>query len=396
VLAAIVAIARLSEKFMRYMLLTLVSLVATNWVVPASDAGAADRNGASSQFIEVSNCGKLRCLKLNGNGPWRPKGLIIVGLAAARSSWPMLTGKFREITEGYSPQVLRAARNFGADSIRFNVAQVNLDSQSQYYDAGYAPAIEAAVSQARALGMTVLLQINDEQPPNTGRAGHPTDATSRAWQQLAGRFNSDRGVMYGLYNEPTMSGTSPTDLAEWQSGYNGVMATVRASGSKNVVVVDCPHFADDCEVEALSYLITDPANNTVYGVHPFPRGPNAHNTPRGWGQHFRDFCSSGQVLCQITAWNIYYVSPKVESCPHGSLEAYQRTMPDVMRELFDTAKSLNSGVYGWAFDYPDVIMDSRAPLTKPVGFGNFLGCEKTQAPWGGGELLKEKFNSRDW
>jgi hypothetical protein len=386
----------MSEILTRKFVLTFMLLLAANWAVPVSTDVTVDRSHSPSEVIVVSNCGPLPCLKRNGIGPWRPKGLIFEGVGTASSSWSLLTPKFRVINESFSPQVLKAARDFGADSIRFNVAQANLDAQSQYYDAGYVRAIEAAVSQARGLGMTVLLEINDEEPPKIARAGHPTSATSRAWEQLTPRFNSDKGVMYGLYNEPTMSGTSPADLAEWQSDNNAVIATVRASGSRNVVVVDCPYFGGDCELEALNYLITDPAHNIVYGVHPFPVGPLAFDTPGGWAKHFRNFCSSSAVLCQFTAWNIYYVAPDIQACPHASPEAYQRTLPDAMHRLFNVAKSLNSGMYGWAFDYPDVIMDSRTPLTKSVGFGSFADCKRTHGPWGGGELLREEFTSPDW
>jgi hypothetical protein len=346
--------------------------------------------------VAVSTCSGKPCLTRDGVGPYRPKGLIVVGLAAAASSRPLLNPVFRKIAQDFSMDTVLAIQQFGADSVRFNVSQVNLDSQSSFYDAGYAAQILSYVQQTRALGLTVLVEINDEQPHETGRLGMPSDATGRAWKRLAPLFAPDLGIMLGAYNEPTNPGASSSDLAAWQSAYNSVVATIRATGAKNVIIIDGPQSAKNLSPAALSYLVTDNAHNLVYGVHPFPKGKIAF--PAGWPDAFLRFCTSSKdVLCQITAWNIFHSSAKGNEhsiCPHEN--AKQAQMPAVSQRLFDVAKTMNSGIYGWAFDYPDVIMDSSNPLSKTVNFDNFVDCEHTPIPWGGGELLKHNFADPRW
>jgi hypothetical protein len=346
--------------------------------------------------LVVAKCFGNPCLKRDGVGPYRPKGLIVLGLATAASSRPLLTPTFRKIEQDYSINTLLAIRAFGADSVRFNVSQVNLDPQSSYFDATYSGQIVSNVQQARALKLTVLVEINDEQPPNTARLGMPSDATVRAWQRLAPLFASDQGIMLGAYNEPTNVGISSSDLVAWQAGYNNVVAQIRGAGAKNVIVIDGLHFAGQLPAAALSYLITDSAHNLVYGIHPFPRGKLAF--PAGWPDAFQRFCAPANgVLCQITAWNMFgSVSNGIAHsiCPHENPQ--QSQMPAISQRLLDAAKSMNSGVYGWAFDYPDVIMDSRDPLSKTVSFDNFVDCRRTPTPWGGGELLRRNFKDPKW
>jgi len=314
----------------------------------------------------------------------------------ATSSRALLTPTFRKIEQDFSTNTLLAIRKFGADSVRFNVSQVNLDPQSSYYDAAYAGQIVSYVQQARALTFTVLVEINDEQPPNTARLGMPSDATVRAWERLAPLFAADQGIMIGAYNEPTIAGTSSSDLAAWQAGYNSVVAKIRAVGAKNVIVIDGLNFAGFLPAAALSYLVTDSANNLVYGVHPFPRGKLAF--PAGWPDAFERFCaSSNGVQCQITAWNLFgsvFNGIAHSICPHENPQ--QGQMPAVSQRLIDAARDMNSGIYGWAFDYPDVIMDSRDPLAKTVNFDSFVDCRRTPPPWGGGELLRRNFNDPKW
>jgi hypothetical protein len=345
--------------------------------------------------LAVSKCSGKPCLTRDGAGPYRPKGLIVLGLATAASSRSLVTPNFRKIEEDFSTNTLLAIRQFGADSVRFNVAQVNLDPQSSYYDAAYAEQIASFVQQTRALAMTALVEINDEQPPNTERLGMPSEATMRAWQRLAPLFANDQGIMLGAYNEPKISGRGSSELAAWQAGYNSVVATIRAAGAKNVIVIDGPNFAQ-LPADLLSYLITDSAHNLVYGVHPFPKGRMAF--PNGWPDMFGRFCApSNGVLCQITAWNVFgSVINGIDHgiCPHENPK--QAQMPATSQALFDVAKEMNSGVYGWAFDYPDVIMDSRAPLSKTVSLDNFVDCKHTPTPWGGGELLRRNFADPKW
>jgi len=366
------------------------SLAGAQQLPPYSPSGAGQ--------LAVSTCSGKPCLTRDGVGPYRPKGLIVLGLVTATASRSLLTPTYQKIEQNYSANTLLAVRKFGADSVRFNVSQVNLDPQSSYYDAAYAGQIVSNVQQTRALGMTVLVEINDEQPPNTGRVGMPGEATARAWERLAPLFAADQGIMIGAYNEPQVPGESSSELEAWQAGYNSVVAKIRAVGAKNVIVIDGPNVAK-LPAAALSYLVTDSAHNLVYAVHPFPKGKRAF--PSGWPDLFERFCSSPNVQCQITAWNMFGSGPNATGhgaehmiCPHENPKQVQ--MPAVSQKLFDAAKAMNSGIYGWAFDYPDVIMDSRDPLAKTVNYDNFVDCRRTPPPWGGGELLRRNFNDPRW
>ena len=346
--------------------------------------------------VSVSTCSGKPCLKRDGIGPYRPKGLIIEGLSAARSSWPLLSPAYRDMGEKLSMNTLVALRQFGADSVRFNVSQVNLDVQTSFNDDSYADQIVLDVRAARALGMTVLLEVNDEQPPKSGRLGYPSDSTERFWKRMLPLIGNDQGIMLGAYNEPLLD-ENENDLSAWQAGYNRIVAAIRSAGAKNVIVVDAPYWGQHLTPAALNHLVTDSAHNLVYGVHPFPVGPMAR--PAEWPRLFQQFCTSSSVLCQITAWNMYDLVVngfEIKACPNQSPEQFQRQMPVTAQRLLDVAKSMNSGIYGWAFDYPNIIMDSSAPLSKTVSFNNFIDCQHTPTPWGGGELLKRNFADPKW
>jgi endoglucanase len=329
---------------------TFVVLAAAITTISDSRAAAAEHLSNSGR-VTVSKCSGRPCLKRDGVGPYRPKGLIVEGLSTSSNTWPELSPAYRAMGQALTFDTLVAIKKFGADSVRFNVAQVNLDPQSNYYDPKYAGLVASYAHRARGLGMTVLVEINDEQPPGSGRLGRPSDATSRAWRTLAPLLADDQGIMLGAYNEPTLKGMDPADLAKWQTNYDSVVKTIRDAGARNVIVVDGPYFGQQLTPQALSYLVTDPANNLVYGVHPFPQGKIAF--PYAWPDLFQNFCSAPNVLCQLTAWNMYDLTVngfEVKACPVQ--RPHQEELPGVALQLLHVAKMLNSGIYGWAFDYP--------------------------------------------
>ena len=367
--------------------------------VPPPCYGLPRYNPVGAGQVAVSTCDGRPCLKRDGRA-WRPKGLVVEGIDTAPKSWHLLTQNFRAINQRFSVETLVAVKRFGADAVRLNVAPVNLDPQSSIYAPAYLPRIVKYVRCARSLGLVVFLQLNDQEPPNTGRVGVPSAQTVRVWQQIAPLFIQDQGVMFGAYNEPSISGDNEVDLTSWRALYQMVVDAIRETGARNVIGIDAPYFAADLRVEALAHLIED--DNVFYAVHPFPVGAMSFdNAPGGWPRLFMDFCApTNGVLCQFTAWNLYYIQANIQACPYASDIEHQLAMPQISQHLFDVAKTLNAGIFGWAFDYfagdKGIIMDASAPLTKTVGFGEWSGCHTTPLPWGGGELLHTNFADPGW
>ncbi|MGA8580020.1 MAG: cellulase family glycosylhydrolase, partial [Bryobacteraceae bacterium] len=104
--------------------------------------------------------------------------------------------------------------------------------------------IQSAVAYARSIGLNVIVCVQDEaQSGETNPASLPNAATQRVWQTLAPLFNADTGILYEVMNEPSLT-PSAANWSAWQAAMNAAIATIRATGSANVVIADGLDYAE--------------------------------------------------------------------------------------------------------------------------------------------------------
>jgi endoglucanase len=117
-----------------------------------------------------------------------------------------------------------------------------------YVGAAYRAAIEAYVHRLNAAGLYVILELHWNAPGREQALGQKSmvDASHgyALWRSVAATFKSDRAVLFDLYNEPHSLGATPAE--EWRcwatgcaqfAGMDGLLATVRSTGARNVVLI---------------------------------------------------------------------------------------------------------------------------------------------------------------
>lgn len=228
-------------------------------------------------------------MTLNG-APWLPRGVQISGFESTLAFACDPSNHFYQTCiaqENYRLAELNAARQFGADTLRFQVSQPSLDSQSPLYDKSYVQATLSAIALARSQGFAVVIMIQDEpisgEPPQN-ETPLPNAETVRDWDMLAGAFAHDRGVMFELFNEPMLD----AGAGNWTLWANGgevvwgppgvnprqivavsmqpLINRLRSNGSENVIVLDGLEVAHTLDGVP---PIEDRLHRVVYAVHPY-------------------------------------------------------------------------------------------------------------------------------
>lgn len=304
---------------------------------------------------------------------WLPRGVQIVGLVAPQGS---LTGRYVAAQAHFSIGELQAAQALHADVIRFQVSQYGLDPQDPLYSRAYVQQVRSAVEDARSLGLTAIVSLQAEAPAGRRRVCPEPDAgAERAWQQLVPMFAGDPGVMFELFNEPSLL-ASATNWQLWQSGglvtlsgggtcdavgMQTLIDDIRADGAGNVIVV--PGLAGEGTLAGMPTL-TDPSSPSspqlAYGIH----YPSLSGGSTVWDRKFGDAATSVPVL--VTEWYA------------NSFHLCTSTQPQRAAWLLAYLASKQIGVVGYAFDVPGTIVSdwSYAPTTyahfvcePPTGFG---------------------------
>lgn len=210
----------------------------------------------------------------------------------------------------------------GADCVRIQFAQTGVDPQGLYRSQTFTNDVIAAAKAARAAGLTVILSDQDEaQTGETNEPGLPAGGAQGAWANLlttAPWIGQDTGIMLEIYNEPfigvTPEGPPPTaDWTQWQTAMNALIAKIRGTGAKNVLIADGLEHAEEL-TGALP--LTDTISPVIYGSHPYAHNyedQNAAGTDEngnvvagtGWNVMFGNFAASTPVI--VTEWgNGYY------------------------------------------------------------------------------------------
>ena len=343
--------------------LALVVSCALALGVASSPASAATPGGVVVQGSHLVRDGAV----------WLPRGVQIVGLVAPQGS---LTGRYVAAQAHFSTAELQTAQAMHADLIRFQVSQYGLDPEDSLYSRSYVQQVRGAVEDARSLGLTVIVSLQAEAPAGRTRVCPEPDAgAERAWQQLVPMFAGDPGVMFELFNEPSLL-ASATNWQLWQNGglitltggrscdavgMQTLINDIRGDGAGNVIIV--PGLAGQGTLAGMPTL-TDPSSPSspqlAYGIH----YPSLSSGSTVWDRKFGDVAASVPVL--VTEWyaNSFHLCTPTEPQRAAWLLAY--------------LASKQIGVVGYALDVPGTIVSgwSYAPTTyahfacePPTGFG---------------------------
>lgn len=343
----------------------LACVLGTAWLALCAPAAAGAQSGGGPLLAGAPTGISVRGAQLENDGvPWTPRGVQIVGLVAPDGA---LWGKYVGANQHYGEPELAQARADGADLVRFQVSEFGLDPDSSLYSPAYLQEVVQAVTQARSLGLNVIVSLQAEPPAGEARRCPLPDAgAERAWLALAPYLAGDPNVMLELYNEPAVGPTA----AGWQSWLDGgtvsqsggsscqavgmqpLIDAIRGAGADNVIVV--PGASEEGTLNGMPQLL-DPADlaspQFVYGIH----YPATNGSVSTWNRKFGSFAAGHPVI--ITEWN---ENSTTNCAPRAPAEA-----PFLLSYLL----SRQIGVVGFAFDLPGTIVaDWNYTPTSYSGF----------------------------
>ena len=147
--------------------------------------------------------------------------------------------------------------------------------------ATYISSIQTGVADAHAVGLVVVLSMQDQNLGCGLSHPLPNAATVTAWNNLAPAFKNDPYTIFELFNEPNNL-TGAADWAQWLSGgsspepnlgttsvgHQQLVDNIRGLGAKNVIIADG---AGKAEVLTGIPMLTDSLNPDQIGyvVHPY-------------------------------------------------------------------------------------------------------------------------------
>ena len=296
----------------------------------------------------------------------------------------------------YGSDELAAIHAYHADTIRFQVSQPSLDPNSTLYDPQYFNDVVSAIKQARADGFVVLVMMQDEMiTGDTAEDPLPSLETQGDWDLFTNAFGSDRGVVFELYNEPSLKASA----ANWQLWLNGgeykgqsylgmqnLVNHIRGKGAENVFVVDGlgveatdpsnPNQPPVSEASAtLQNVLTvaDPLNRVVYAVHPYQHGLSDESL---WDEEF------GNPSTIVPVWADEWSAPAGLALGLGDLHDFQ-----VAVDFVNYAQAHSIPICTGAFDVPRFVVSNVAPWT----YNNYDNYSPTRTTEGSGTLVYNDF-----
>lgn len=168
----------------------------------------------------------------------------------------------------------------------------------QFTGVAYRSAIADYVRRLNARGIVVVLRLSGAAPGNfaygslPGSAEIPMADADHAldfWRSLATRFRSNRGVIFGAYDEPhrvswscTLNGCQvDADGSEEEPavgpyqavGHQAIVDTIRSTGAKQPILISGPDFAGDLS-QWRQFMPKDPLHSLVANFDAFDYSGN--------------------------------------------------------------------------------------------------------------------------
>jgi endoglucanase len=315
---------------------------------------------------------------------WIPHGVVSAAFNAAPA---VRAGGFLTAYNDLNSTELAAMKTWGADVVRFQVAQPALDPQNNLYDPTFIAAVQNGVTEARAAGLNVIVSVQDES--GTGEPNPtplPDAATGRVWQQLAPLFKGDTGILFEIMNEPQPAPTA-ANWAAWASAMNSMITIIRVSGATNVLIADGLGFAEYLEGAP---TLADPLNQVAYADHPYFHSA-ADQTSTAWDTKFGTFAATAPAPVLITEW-----STENEPPPDPHFYCDRNTATSALAFL-QYLQSKSIGLVGYAYDAPNAPNAPRdGRITQdfngtPTTYSNNAQC--TDAPFGPGTIIQNWYHT---
>jgi endoglucanase len=311
---------------------------------------------------------------------WTPKALQLSAFVAAPS---VANGVFLAASQHYTPAELLALKSWGADTVRLQIGQPEMDPQSALYSATFVATLQAAVTQARADGLNVILSVQDQaQTGETSPATLPNASTTRAWGTLVTLANNDQGILFELFNEPQLAANA-TNWPAWQTAHQTLVTSIRALGAKNVILVE--GLGAGATLQGAPPL-SDPLNSLGYAVHPFFFA--TYRTTADFDANFGNFAATNVVMA--TEWSTLSV---------GYPEYCATSTPTDAQTLLKYLAGKNIGISGFAYDDPgyganmgyigSIVQDLNGTPTTFGGGSVVCG----QVGFGPGVMLQTEFKT---
>jgi endoglucanase len=315
---------------------------------------------------------------------WVPHGLNSVAYNATPST---RNGLFGVAYNNLNASELASMQAWGADTVRFFVAQAALDSQDPLYDPSFLSEIESGVTGAREIGLNVIVCVQDES--GTGEKTPtqlPNAGTGRAWTLLAPAFMADNGIMFELMNEPQLP-PSDANWASWASTMNNMVTIIRNSGATNVLIADGLSFGEQLNGAP---ILNDPLAQVAYASHPYAHSP-MDQTMAGWDAKFGNVSISSVAPVLVTEWSL-------ENDPNLPLFQYCGTdSPAAGVAMLQYLQTKGIGLIALGYDLPNqpnVPRDGRTTtdeLGTPSTLVGGVGC--TDPTFGPGNIIQSWYRT---
>jgi len=293
---------------------------------------------------------------LRGGEAWYPRGFSCLGLLAPDWCGDRKSNRAKAV---FSPDTREVWRAKGANLLRWQISQPGVTDGS-LDDAArqrYVDSVVAGIQTVRAEGWNCIVSCQDQKHGCGPGASTPSPRTTLFWQTLAPYFASDTGVMFEAFNEPQ---TNPRQQARWRDGggknnlreprvgHQALLDTIRATGARNVVIVDGGGWAKSLEGTT---ALSDPLNNYAYAVHPYDY--DKLGGPEAWDSRYAAAPASAPIIA--TEWNFAVKKAGTEA------EALAPTLLSYLQQR-------NIGVLGHAGDTEAMFADFA--MWTPTGHGS--------------------------
>jgi endoglucanase len=186
----------------------------------------------------------------------------------------------------------------GANTVRIPLNEqcwLGLGVQRAYGGDSYRNAIHNYVRLLREHGFIVVLDLHRSAPgdaPSENQEQMPDrDHSPTFWREVASAYRDDTGVVFDVFNEPFPFAESNTERA-WQCWRDGgcqlqsqnggraytaagmaeLVATIRATGARNVIAVGGIHWAERLD-RWLEFRPADPLDNLIASFHNYAYNP---------------------------------------------------------------------------------------------------------------------------
>ena len=208
-----------------------------------------------------------------------------------------------------------------------------------YAGANYRTAIKNWVDSLRNAGLTPIVEMHWSRGQYTGNSSGCSDVNATCqkpmpganavpfWQSVADTFKDTNQVVFDLFNEPYADRSESSTTQAWLcwrdgscpgipyqvSGFQKLVDTVRATGSKNVILLGGLAYSNDLS-QWLTYKPTDPTGNLAAAFHVYnfntcsstscfdsTLAPVAAQVPLVAGEIGENTCSHG-FIDQVMSW----------------------------------------------------------------------------------------------